>query len=189
MVSGDTFMMHALRQPLWSAMVLPGLFALSGCATLNEQECKTADWGRLGYNDGAAGYAESRIAEHAEACAKIGIRPNAALWRSGWDKGVLTYCTPNVGWREGLAGHSYSGVCRGRNEEAFLGPYRTGTEIHRLESRISSNNSEIRRLEDQLRSAPNEEARRRLRNRIRDLDDEQRRLRSSVNSLRYNSRY
>ncbi len=183
-------MMHAIRRrPLLTAMVLSGLFVLSGCASLSEEECKTADWGRLGYNDGAAGHAESRLAEHADACAKIGIRPNASLWRSGWDRGVMTYCTPNVGWREGLAGRSYSGVCRGRNEEAFLGPYRAGAEIHRLESRINSNQSEIRRLEEQLRSAPNDEARRRLRSRIRDLDDEQRYLRSSANNLRYGARY
>lgn len=182
-------MMHGSCRPLLNTIVLTSLLALSGCATLSEQECKTADWGRLGYSDGAAGYAESRIAEHAEACAKIGIRPNTQLWRSGWDQGVMTYCTPSVGWREGLAGRSYSGVCRGRNEEAFLAPYRTGSEIHRLESRISSNSNDIRRLEEQLRSAPNDEARRRLRSQIRQLDDEQSRLRANANHLRYGARY
>jgi Protein of unknown function (DUF2799) len=186
---GDVVMPRLSHRALLAVCAFAGLTVLSGCASLSEEECKTADWRRLGYNDGAAGYAESRIAEHTEACAKIGIRPNAQLWRSGWDQGVVTYCTPSVGWREGLAGRSYYGVCRGRNEEAFLAPYRAGSEIHRLESRINSNHSEIRRLEDQLRSAPNEEARRRLRSRIRDLDSEQHYLRSNLNSLRYGSRY
>lgn len=103
---------------------------LGGCASLSEEECRNADWGRLGHQDGAAGYPESRLAEHAEACAKIGIRPMGDIWRAGWDRGVLLYCMPSVGWREGLAGHGYSGVCRGRNEEAFLQAYRAGAEIH-----------------------------------------------------------
>jgi hypothetical protein len=181
-------MTRSSPRALLAITAMVSVFWLSGCATLSEEECKTADWGRLGYKDGAAGHAESRLAEHAESCSKLGIRPNGPQWRSGWDRGVMAYCTPNVGWREGLAGRSYNGVCRGRNEEAFLAPYRAGSEIHRLESRIESNQRDIRRAEEQLRSAPSDEARRRLRNRIRDLDDEQRRLRSSVNSLRYGAR-
>ena len=73
---------------------------LGGCASLSEEECRNADWGRLGHQDGAAGYPESRLAEHAEACAKIGIRPMGDIWRAGWDRGVLLYCVPSVGWRD-----------------------------------------------------------------------------------------
>lgn len=163
---------------------------LSGCATLSEEECKTADWGRLGHKDGAAGQPESRLAEHAEACAKVGIRPMADLWRAGWDRGVRTYCTPRMGWDEGMAGRSYHGVCRGRSgENDFLAAYRAGSEIHRLQSRIDSNQNEIRRLEKQLSKSRDDEERRKLRRRIRELDDEQSDLRSSLNSRRYGSRY
>lgn len=158
--------------------------ALGGCATLSEEECKTADWGRLGYKDGAAGHPESRLAEHAEACGKINIRPMPDIWRAGWDRGVRAYCVPSVGWREGLAGRSYQGVCRGRGEEAFLTAYNTGTEIHRLESRISSNDADIRRLERELPKADNDKERRRIRDRLRDLDWEQSRLRMQLGQTR-----
>ena len=168
--------------------VLPALtVAISGCATLSEQECKTADWGRLGYQDGASGHSESRLAAHAEACQKIGIRPNSQLWRAGWDQGVLTYCTPNVGWREGLAGRSYEGVCRGRNEDAFLHAFNLGADIHRLTSRIESNDREIRRLERQLSEARKDDTRHELRQRIRSLDFEQSRLRSSLRMMQSGS--
>ena len=163
------------------------LALLSGCATLSEEECKTADWHRLGYKDGATGHSDSRLAEHAEACKKTGIRPNAPQWRAGWDQGVMTYCTPQVGWREGLAGRSYEGVCRGRNEDAFLYAFNQGTEIHRLTSRIESNDREIRRLERQLSEARKDETRHELRQRIRSLDYEQSRLRSQLRMMRSES--
>lgn len=160
------------------------VLTLPGCATLSEEECKTADWGRLGYQDGAAGHPESRLAEHAEACAKVNIRPMTDIWRSGWDRGVRAYCVPSVGWREGLAGRSYQGVCRGRGEEAFLPAYNTGAEIHRLESRISSNDADIRRLERELSKADHDKERRRIRDRLRDLDWEQSRLRMQLSQTR-----
>ena len=163
------------------------LLALGGCATLSEEECKTADWGRLGYQDGAAGHPDSRLAEHAEACAKVGIRPMADLWRAGWDRGVRTYCVRRVGWNEGLAGRSYQGVCRGRGEEHFLPAYQAGAEIHHLQSRIDSNASEISRLERQLSKSRDEKERRHLRERLRDLDWEQSRLRSQLGTLRFNA--
>ena len=171
----------------WGLAVIAATVLLSGCATLSEEECKTADWRRLGQQDGAAGHSDSRLAEHAEACAKTGIRPNAQQWRAGWDQGILSYCTPRVGWREGLAGHSYQGVCRGRNEDAFLYAFNQGTEIHRLQSRIDSNNQEIRRLERQLSEARKDEHRHELRQRIRSLDYEQSRLRSSLNMMQANA--
>ena len=156
---------------------------LGGCASLSEEECRNADWGRLGHQDGAAGYPESRLAEHAEACAKIGIRPMGDIWRAGWDRGVLLYCVPSVGWREGLSGYGYSGVCRGRNEEAFLQGYRAGSEIHRVQSRIDSTHQELQRLQSQLRAAPNDEARHRIRHRMRDLDSELNYLRMTLGTL------
>lgn len=162
------------------SLLAAATLGLSGCATLSEEECKTADWGRLGYQDGAAGHPESRLAEHAQACAKVGIRPMADLWRGGWDQGVRAYCVPRVGWNEGLAGRSYQGVCRGRGEETFLPAYQAGAEIHRLRSRIDSAHREQQHLQRQLSEAPNDEARQRLRQRLRSLDWELLHLRRSL---------
>jgi DNA-binding transcriptional regulator GbsR (MarR family) len=92
-----------------------------------------------------------------------------------------------VGWAEGMAGHTYQGVCRGRNEEAFLRPYRTASEIHRLQNQIDQNNNELRRLQSQLREADKDEARHRIRNRMRDLDSEQNLLRSNLNLIQLNA--
>lgn len=179
---------HPVRRR-WAAGLLAVVAAslVSGCATLSEQECKTADWGRLGHQDGAAGHPQSRLAEHAEACAKVGIRPMADLWRAGWDQGIWLYCTPQVGWREGLAGRGYQGVCRGRNEAAFLQAHQAGSDIHNLQSRISSASQEQERLQRQLRNAPNDEARHRLRERLRRLDRELGQMRQSLGFMQLNT--
>jgi hypothetical protein len=168
-------------------LLLAALALLGGCASMSEDECRLADWRRIGTDDGAHGYTDARLAEHAQACAKIGIQPNAALWRAGWDQGIWMYCTPQVGWNEGLAGRNYQGVCRGRNEEPFLQAYRAGSEIHRVQSRIDDTYRELQRLQQQLAAAPNDEARHRLRERMRHLDFELSQLRMSLGQLQLNT--
>lgn len=164
-------------------LIVAGL-ALSGCASMSENECKVADWQRIGERDGEQGRPDSRLADHAEACGKIGIQPDAARYRRGWDYGVLRYCTAEVGWREGLNGSTYQGVCRGRNEGEFLRFHRAGLEVHRVEQDIESNHAESRRLEDQLKKARTDDERKRLRDRLRSLDREQSQLRQRAAQLR-----
>jgi hypothetical protein len=125
--------------------------ALSSCATVSETECRMADQGRLGQQDGVNGHAEPRLADHTEACNKIGILPTA--WRAGWDQGVQSNCTPATGWREGLVGRDYNGVCRTRgNEAGFLHAYNAAGDIHRMQNRMEQNSSELLRPENHLRS-------------------------------------
>ena len=51
-------------------------FSFFSCATLNKDECLTADWYQIGYEDGAKGYPLSRIGKHRKACAKHGVTPD-----------------------------------------------------------------------------------------------------------------
>ena len=69
---------------LTSAMAL--FAALAGCATLSETECRTGDWGQIGYNDGSVGNKRDIIGEHDKACARgVGSRfkPGACMPWSG----------------------------------------------------------------------------------------------------------
>lgn len=85
-------------------LLLTLLFA--GCKSMSESECKVADWGGVGLNDGSRGESEPGLANYTEDCGKTGVVPNAQAYRQGWDAGIKRFCTAANGWREGLEGHS-----------------------------------------------------------------------------------
>lgn len=158
------------------------LLALSGCASMSESECKVADWGRVGRDDGARGESDQRIAAYTEDCGKIGIRPNAAAYRQGWDVGILSFCTAPSGWREGVAGNSSkANRCRGRpGEQAFTRYFDLGMQVHDTSERMRRNDAESKRLESDLRKSTNDDEKRRLRERLRSIDRDQSMLRNEL---------
>ena len=159
------------------------LVLLAGCGTMSEDACRVADWQRIGREDGARGEPQGRLGDHAETCKKVGVTPDPAAWQRGWDTGVRSYCTPQVGWREGLEGKAYRGVCRGRGEEAFLANYQPASEIKRTQDRINAANSESKRLEGLLANAKTDDERKGLRDRLRRNDMELVRLRATLAAL------
>ncbi len=84
---------------------------LSSCASLSKDECLTADWQIIGYEDGIQGSSAARIGEHREACAKHGVTPNKSAYDLGYDEGVRSYCSLSLGIRSGQSGNSLLGVC------------------------------------------------------------------------------
>lgn len=155
--------------------------ALAGCASMTPEQCKVADWYQVGLDDGANGEPpRTQLADYTEDCAKVGVRPDAARYRAGWEAGIPRFCTPYSGWREGTRGNtSKQDACRGRmNEGAFSMALNAGLEVYRTRQAISSNDSEIRRLEKRLQDKGlSDQHRRETRDRLRYLDFEQSRLR------------
>jgi len=61
--------MSVLKYLLTHPFSAPGLgiacvLILSGCTTMSEGECLTADWYEQGYRDGRQGYPASRVINH-----------------------------------------------------------------------------------------------------------------------------
>jgi hypothetical protein len=117
--------------------------AVSGCASMDKEECLTVDWRTIGYEDGSAGYPGDRIANHRKACAKHGVAPDLALYQSGREEGLREFCRPANGYRLGAQGSGYGGVCPADLEQAFLDAYGAGRELYTLESRVSNVNHQI----------------------------------------------
>lgn len=84
---------------------------LSGCAGLSQEECLTADWQIIGFEDGAAGRSASRIGDHRRACAKHGVSPDKTAYDTGYDEGIRQYCSLGRGSNAGAAGYSRLQVC------------------------------------------------------------------------------
>lgn len=121
--------------------------SLAGCATLSEEECHYADWYGIGMTDGREGRPDARLAQHAEACEKHGVRPDADAWRAGWIDGIASYCSPSSGWRHGVAGTSYSGVCPLALEADFMFGYEPGRSLYSLGVELAEIDSRIETLE------------------------------------------
>ena len=116
---------------------------LSGCAVMSEDECLSADWHLIGYEDGVAGLSSSYVTERREACAKHDITLDFESYRAGRGEGLEQYCVPSSGFRLGHSGRNYNGACVYYDEAAFLGAYRQGRDLRELEQRVSNKRSEL----------------------------------------------
>lgn len=123
---------------------------LGSCATMSEDQCLAGDWGGQGYRDGAEGLPMSRLADHAEACAKYQVTPNEAAYASARADGLTQYCTRERGFREGREGDSYYGVCPASAEAEFLPAYQDGQQVHEAQSAADSARSSVSSLGSRL---------------------------------------
>lgn len=117
--------------------------ALGSCATMSEEQCLAGDWSGQGYSDGLSGLTMTRLDEHAEACAKHGVTPDAAAYAAGRRQGLVQYCTVDKGFEVGRTGASYAGVCPRDLEGDFLYAYRDGQVVHAAEQALSDARSRV----------------------------------------------
>ena len=124
-------------------VVLP-IIALTGCATMSADQCATADWRALGFEDGSRGETLVKAERREDACADHGYAMDRAVYDSGRHAGLALYCTSQVAYRLGESGRSYTGVCVAHDEEGFLAAYRHGLELYAFTSAVSSAGSALR---------------------------------------------
>lgn len=156
---------------------------LPACESMSEDQCRRADWQQRGERDGQQGQSAGRIDAHREACAKAGVVPDAARWRQGWQRGVLTYCTPRSAWSEGSRNQAYQGACRHLDETGFLRWHQAGIDLYKARQQRDGVKRDIDKAEAQLKKAEKDDERKTLRERIRALDQDHARLRRLVETL------
>ena len=133
----------------WPTVVLVGSLA-AGCASMDEDECRVADWYAIGYEDGVRGVAASHLGERREACAEYGITPEFADYKQGRDEGLREYCTPASGYRLGRNGKSFSAVCPPELQADFRDAFKSGREIYQAATVVKSTQSKLRRKKKEL---------------------------------------
>lgn len=140
--------------------LLAGVVLVSGCASMSKEECLYADWGAIGYEDGAAGRPVSAVSPRRQACAKkAGVTVDMAAYRAGREEGLALYCEPANGYAVGANGGRYYGVCSGRREDAFLAAYETGRRLYQLESAVAGLEADIRQAQIDLNNVEHHIAR------------------------------
>ena len=133
-----------------NALAVLSLVGLSGCASMNADECAASDWSAIGHEDGSRGYTVDRFSNHRKACAKHGITPDFQAYLSGRSQGLESFCRPGRAFNFGANGGQYNGVCEADMEPEFLEGYRAGHKLHTLRSNVSAVNSQLYSAEDAL---------------------------------------
>lgn len=127
------------------------ILVLSGCASMSSDECMTADWRAVGYEDGARGYTTEQFSKHRKACASHGVTPSFDDYQAGRDQGLVEYCQPGRGFDVGASGGRYYGVCSVNLEPDFLDAYNVGHHLHVLRSNVNNASSSISVKEGELK--------------------------------------
>ncbi len=171
-----------LRTPLIALSIL--CFSLAGCATLSTDECSTGDWQKIGKLDGNDGRTPDRFTHHAKACKLDRSEASRALYNSGREEGLRSYCTTVRGYREGALGQAYLGVCSGGSSAQFMKGYELGKRIFQTESRSSTTLDSYHSVTQKLLRAETEAERTQLRQEQARLEAENARLKQEIQTLR-----
>ena len=159
--------------PLRTLCLAASLAVLGGCASMSPQECRTADWYEKGRSDGLHGESRAYFEDHVKACAEVGVQPDGAAYRRGWDLGIQSFCTPQSGRDTGRAGRYYSsGTCPAALEPAFEREYRRGRDVYNARQQLDQVRNRQQSKQSDLDRAKDDGVRERLRRDLRDLDRE-----------------
>jgi len=123
------------------------LLFLSSCATLKKSDCLEGNWSGIGFNDAVAGLkSDSQFSAHAKACSKHKIAPNPAVYQSGYQKGLIQFCTATNGYNRGLSQSEYYGICPKTTQKHFLKGYLAGLDTATIELNEEISNLRYKRL-------------------------------------------
>lgn len=145
-----------MNKKITLAVLSTALLLLAGCATMNEDECRSADWYSVGFEDGAHGRSINYIGNHREACAEYGISPQADRYQDGWNQGIRRYCTPRNGYQAGMRGHSRSAQCPSDLARDFDIAYQYGHRIYLLNRELSDIDRDMRTMQNELEQVQQE---------------------------------
>ena len=142
----------------FTTAMLAALILLQGCATLDRDECKLADWRLIGYQDGVAGKSAARVGEYREDCAKHAVVPDLDAYRAGREEGLQQYCIASNGYRLGNAGRSFAAVCPTALEADFREAYNAGRKLYLARSTVNKTHSTIKQRKQTLTTLEDDRA-------------------------------
>jgi len=123
----------------------------AGCAGMSAEECLTADWRAIGYEDGARGAPVSAVSQRRRVCAdKAGVTVDMGAYMDGRDTGLALFCRPANGYAVGARGGTYNGACAGPGERDFAAAFEAGRRLFTLERRVAVIEADIARAQRDL---------------------------------------
>lgn len=101
------------------------LFIFSSCSSLDEKECKSQNWFKLGVSDAIDGVIKPKTADYRSECAEHGIQIKSLEYLKGFETGLKEYCTSNNGLRDGENGEDRHHLCEEVNP-GYAHSYKSG---------------------------------------------------------------
>ncbi|WP_434362887.1 DUF2799 domain-containing protein [Parasalinivibrio latis] len=126
-------MLYRLKWLLAGSLIL----VVSGCSVMNEDECRTADWYSIGYQDGANGSdMANSLGDRSSACAEYNVRVNFDQYKEGYQHGIKAFCNEASGYYAASTGYVYQGICPANLEPAFLKGYKRGRKLFEIQQEV-----------------------------------------------------
>ncbi len=111
--------------------------SLIGCASMSEDECLSADWYTIGFEDGSRGYAPNHIGNHRKSCAKHGVTPSFESYSKGHARGLTHYCVPNTAFNLGSEGRIFPQICLSLSTPEMEEAFELGRDAYAVQQEIS----------------------------------------------------
>lgn len=132
-----------------SILVL-AFMGLYGCASMSAEECLTADWYTIGYEDGIHGLSTSHISNRRKACAKHGVSPDLEQYTTGHATGVPLFCVAKNGFSRGSRGSRYPAICSANAFPEFNKAYNIGLRAHKIQKQINRLQADYNQIDNEL---------------------------------------
>jgi len=135
------------------------VLVMTGCTSMNKEECSMANWHAIGQKDAEEGKSTSNLATYSKQCAEHGVTPDKGEYSVGHQVGLVVYCTKESGFSQGKKGKKHQGICPTDLAENFESGYVIGKEYYAVlsikdsyETQISSKNKKIKKLVKQVKN-------------------------------------
>ena len=166
------------------AVLLP-ILCLAGCQTMTAGECQSADWLKIGQQDGNAGQ-EDMFGKRLDSCNanKVIVANNAqSTYRQGYADGLRYYCLPKRIQDDAVNGRDHVYVCPLNVQPSLRPALQVGMRVYQDKQQINQLNNEQTSLTNELKDPKTSESRARdIRKRLHHLRGE---LDDAVYELRY----
>ncbi|MPY25043.1 DUF2799 domain-containing protein [Shewanella psychropiezotolerans] len=123
--------------------------SLTQCTSMNMEQCQLADWYSIGMSDGNNGAVSYTVNDYIKDCNEFGLAVNSEKWTAGYQAGLKNYCQTENGYKLGLQGAYYNGVC---SNNEFLKRYNEGHRKYEIKQRISSIESRLKGINHEITS-------------------------------------
>ncbi|MCL1090702.1 DUF2799 domain-containing protein [Shewanella profunda] len=129
-----------------------GALCLTQCTSLSLEECSSSDWYTLGLADGNRGATAARLNQYQKDCHEFNLKVDSSQWQQGYQQGLINYCLPENGYRVGLEGESYYGVC---SDNQFVERYNQGHQQYLVNKRLAEIADRLNAIDSEISSINN----------------------------------